>query len=73
VTSRRFSLRMAEEIAANAPLTLWATKEALRRVRDRLIPEGVDSDLIVACYTSKDFREGVESFLAKRRPHWTGE
>lgn len=64
---------MAEELAANAPLTLWATKEALRRVRDQLIPEGADSDLIVACYTSKDFHEGVESFLAKRKPHWTGE
>lgn len=64
---------MAEEIAANAPMTLWATKEALRRVRDRLIPEGADSDLIIACYTSKDFHEGVESFLAKRKPHWTGE
>jgi enoyl-CoA hydratase/carnithine racemase len=64
---------MAEEIAANAPLTLWATKEALRRVRDRLIPEGADSDLIIACYTSNDFHEGVEAFLAKRKPHWTGE
>ncbi|MGA7913354.1 MAG: enoyl-CoA hydratase, partial [Candidatus Dormiibacterota bacterium] len=64
---------LAEEVAANAPLTLWATKEALRRVRDQLIPQGADSDLIVACYTSKDFHEGVESFLAKRKPNWTGE
>jgi enoyl-CoA hydratase len=65
--------QIAEEIAANAPLTLWATKEALRRVRDRLIPENADSDFIVACYTSRDFHEGVESFLAKRKPRWTGE
>jgi len=64
---------LAEEVASMAPLTLWATKEALRRVRDALIPEGADSDLIVACYTSKDFKEGVEAFLAKRKPHWTGE
>jgi enoyl-CoA hydratase/carnithine racemase len=64
---------MAEEVASLAPLTLWATKEALRRVRDRLIPEGADSDLIVACYTSRDFKEGVEAFLAKRKPVWTGE
>ena len=46
---------------------------ALRRVRDGLIPEGADSDLIVACYTSRDFKEGVEAFLAKRKPVWTGE
>jgi enoyl-CoA hydratase/carnithine racemase len=64
---------MAEEVASLAPLTLWATKEALRRVRDTLIPEGADSDLIVACYTSRDFKEGVEAFLAKRKPVWTGE
>jgi enoyl-CoA hydratase/carnithine racemase len=64
---------LAEEVASLAPLTLWATKEALRRVRDMLIPEGADSDLIVACYTSQDFKEGVEAFLAKRRPNWTGE
>lgn len=64
---------LAEEVASLAPLTLWATKEALRRVRDGLIPEGADSDLIIACYTSKDFKEGVEAFLAKRKPQWTGE
>lgn len=64
---------IAEEVAELAPLTLWATKEALRRVRDRMVPEGADSDLIVACYMSRDFHEGVESFLSKRKPRWTGE
>lgn len=64
---------LAEEVASLAPLTHWATKEALRRVRDALMPEGADSDLIIACYTSKDFKEGVEAFLAKRKPHWIGE
>jgi enoyl-CoA hydratase len=64
---------LADEVASMAPLTLWATKEALRRIRDTLMPEGADSDLIVACYTSKDFKEGVEAFLAKRKPNWTGE
>lgn len=63
---------LAEEIAGHAPLTLSTTKEALRRIRDRLAPEGSDSDLILACYTSRDFREGVEAFLAKRKPVWTG-
>ena len=64
---------LAEEVAALAPLTLWATKEALRRVRDTMMPEDADSDLIIKCYTSHDFKEGVEAFLAKRKPVWTGE
>ncbi len=64
---------VAEEVAGNAPLTLWATKEALRRIRNRMVPENADSDLILACYMSRDFREGVEAFLSKRKPVWTGE
>lgn len=65
--------QLAEGVAANAPLTIWATKEALRRLRERLVQEDADRDLIVKCYLSRDFREGVEAFLAKRKPVWTGE
>ena len=68
----RRAQEIAEEVAANAPLTLWATKVALRRLRDGTMPEDADTDLIVRCYMSRDFREGVEAFLAKRKPVWTG-
>jgi enoyl-CoA hydratase len=64
---------LAEEVASYAPLTLWATKEALRRMRERMAPENSDADLIIACYLSRDFKEGVEAFLAKRKPEWIGE
>ena len=65
--------RLAMDIAANAPLTLRATKEMIRRVlaKRRLAP-GEDADLVELCYTSADFREGVAAFLAKRKPRWTG-
>jgi enoyl-CoA hydratase len=63
---------IAETIAENAPLTLSATKEGLARLQARLEP-GLDRDLIVKCYTSRDFREGLEAFLAKRKPDWRGE
>jgi enoyl-CoA hydratase/carnithine racemase len=56
-------------LAGHAPLTLRATKEALRRMRDTLPP---DEDLIRLCYTSHDFREGMEAFLTKRPPVWGG-
>ena len=63
---------LAGELATRAPLTLWATKEALRRLRQpERLPDG--SDLIVGCYLSDDFREGREAFLAKRPAKWTGK
>lgn len=62
-----------EEIAELAPLTLQTTKEALLRIRDRQLPQGSDADLILRCYLSSDFREGMEAFLAKRKPNWRGE
>jgi enoyl-CoA hydratase/carnithine racemase len=60
-------------IASNAPLTIRATKEMIRRViARRRLNQGDDSDMIEMCYTSADFREGVTAFLAKRAPQWTG-
>ncbi len=61
---------LAHLIAAHAPLTLRATKEALRRLRTG---ESIEQDLILMCYMSRDFREGMDAFLTKRPPVWTGE
>lgn len=62
---------LALQIAGHAPLTLRSTKEALRRLR--VSGAGADdSDLVTACYMSADFREGMEAFLSKRKPTWTG-
>jgi enoyl-CoA hydratase len=61
---------LARLIAGHAPLTLRATKEALRRLRGG--ESGNGHDLIVACYMSEDFREGMEAFLSKRAPVWRG-
>lgn len=60
---------LANHLTSMAPLTLRATKEATRRLRDSLPP---DEDLIRLCYTSADFKEGMEAFLTKRPPVWTG-
>lgn len=64
---------LAASIASNAPLTIRATKEAVRRIQEhrRLDPHLAD-DLVTMCYTSADFTEGVAAFLAKRPPHFTG-
>ena len=62
---------LSRHIASLAPLTLRATKEAMYRIRERMRPEE-GHDLILMCYMSNDFREGLDAFLTKRTPHWTG-
>jgi enoyl-CoA hydratase len=63
---------LAETIAGHAPLTMRATKEALRRLTVAAVPADGADDLVVMCYGSADFREGMEAFLGKRTPHWQG-
>jgi len=65
------ALALAALLAEQAPLTLRATKEALRRLNAAAAAVD-DKDLIVLCYTSEDFHEGLEAFLAKRKPDWKG-
>lgn len=62
---------LAALVASHAPLTMLATKEGLRRLRDGG-PGADGADLVAMCYTSADFREGMEAFLGKRAACWTG-
>jgi enoyl-CoA hydratase len=65
------TLALAETIAGHAPLTLRSTKEAVRRILEHGRPEEAQ-DLILMCYMSADFREGIAAFLEKRPPRWEG-
>jgi enoyl-CoA hydratase/carnithine racemase len=63
---------LARVVASHAPLTLQATKEAVLRLRPT-VPHGEGNDLVLMCYMSRDFREGMEAFLNKRKPVWQGK
>jgi len=61
---------LCARLKQHAPVTMRVSKETIRRVVSEMAPQG--DDLIRACYGSRDFKIGVEAFLDKKRPAWTG-
>jgi len=64
----------AARIAENAPLTVASVKHIVAELVKE--PEARDIDSvnasIAACFESDDYREGIQAFLAKRRPEFRG-
>lgn len=71
------ALDLAEELAANAPLSISGTKRVLRELlhaRSALDPD-VERELLVlreASFRSEDLKEGVRAFGEKRPARWRG-
>jgi enoyl-CoA hydratase/carnithine racemase len=61
---------LCDRMAEHAPITLRATKEAIRRLQVAGLPNG--DDLVLEAYGSGDFKRGVAAFVEKRKPVWEG-
>lgn len=65
---------LAATLLQNSPASLLATKRLLNKYSsqqlDSRIAEAVEANASIR--TTEDFREGVTSFLEKRRPRWSG-
>lgn len=61
-------------LQGHAPLTMWAAKVAVARLRRANLPQG--EDLVTRVYGSDDFRCAVAAFGSEsqdKTPQWTGE
>lgn len=68
------ALRLAAEIAAQAPLAVRATKAAVDRAFEHPLGEGIRQEraAFAALFDTEDQAEGMAAFLEKRKPEWKG-
>ena len=59
-----------DALLRNAPLTMWASKVAVARLRRQAIPDG--DDLVARVFGSDDFRRAVVAFGSGGPARWEG-
>jgi enoyl-CoA hydratase len=66
------ALAAAGRIAAGAPLVARWHKKFARRLADPRPLTQAERDEAYACFDTADYRAGIEAFLSKRKPDFTG-
>ncbi len=66
---------IAQGIASRAPIALKYAKEAVNKGLDLTLEQGLrlEADLYLLLHTTKDRTEGIQAFLEKRKPKFSGE
>jgi enoyl-CoA hydratase/carnithine racemase len=61
---------VVKTLLGHAPLSMWAAKEAVRRIRRAAIPNG--DDIVSRVFGSEDFHSAVAAFATKQPVVWQG-
>ena len=69
------ALKLAEEIAARAPLAVQLGKEAVNQAYESHLREGLADErrLFYMLFATEDQKEGMAAFQEKRDPEWKGK
>ena len=69
------ALKLAEMMAANAPVAVRSAKAAIHRGADLTLADGLrlEQDMASFLYTTEDSKEGPKAFLEKRPAVWKGQ
>lgn len=61
---------VVDTLLHHAPLSMWAAKEAVRRLRRAALPDG--DDIVSRVFGSDDFHRAVRAFATRSPVEWTG-
>jgi enoyl-CoA hydratase len=68
-------LKLAEEIAARAPIAVRAAKKMINQSFERTLSDGLaeEKQVFYNLFATEDQKEGMKAFTEKRKPEWTGK
>jgi enoyl-CoA hydratase len=66
---------LAREIASKSPVAIRFAKEAVNKVYELSLTEGLEyeSRIFQTLFSTEDQKEGMDAFLSKRKPEWKGK
>ena len=69
------AISLAEEIASRAPVAVRAGKEAVNKVFESSLTDGLstEKELFYRLFSTEDQKEGMQAFIEKRKPNWKGK
>jgi enoyl-CoA hydratase len=68
------AVRLAEDIAQRAPLAVRLGKEAVNHAFESFLADGIADErrAFYFLFSTHDQKEGMQAFVAKRKPEWKG-
>jgi len=68
-------MKIANNLSSKSPLTVQIAKQAVRAALDNPISDGIELEhnMFVDLFDTKDKEIGVNAFMERGKPEWTGE